>query len=38
MKCEGLGCDAFMSCTRYVVGDGDRLRLWHDIWCSNGAL
>ena len=29
---EGLG--KFSSHTRFEVGDGSKVRFWHDMWCE----
>jgi hypothetical protein len=28
----------FYSHSRFVVGDGSKIKLWHDIWCEDQAL
>jgi hypothetical protein len=33
---EGLG--EFSSHTRFEVGDGSKIRFWHDKWCGDQVL
>jgi hypothetical protein len=33
-----LGWDQFYNHLRFIVGKGDRVRLWHDRWCGDMAL
>jgi hypothetical protein len=33
---EGLG--EFSSQTRFEVGNGSKIRLWHDKWCGEQVL
>jgi hypothetical protein len=32
------GWDSFSSFTRFVVGDGNNISFWHDLWCGDTAL
>uniref|UniRef100_A0A2N9HC19 Reverse transcriptase zinc-binding domain-containing protein n=1 Tax=Fagus sylvatica TaxID=28930 RepID=A0A2N9HC19_FAGSY len=32
------GWDVFSQHTSYKVGDGSRIRFWHDIWCGDSPL
>jgi hypothetical protein len=30
--------ESFSSFSRLVVGDGTRIRFWHDLWCGDMVL
>jgi hypothetical protein len=32
------GWEKFSSHTRFEVGDGSKVRFWHDLWCGDMAL
>jgi hypothetical protein len=32
------GWRKFSTHTKFDVGDGSKVRLWHDLWCGNMAL
>jgi hypothetical protein len=32
------GWEKFCSHTRFEVGDGSKVRFWHDHWCGDTAL
>ena len=33
-----FGWDSFNAHVRYKVGRGNRVRLWHDLWCGDVVL
>lgn len=33
-----IGGDVFVKDIIFVVGDGSRIRFWHDPWCGGRAL
>ena len=33
-----MGWEAFAQHLDFVVGTGDQVRLWHDIWCGDLLL
>jgi len=32
------GAGGFANHTKFEVGDGSKIRLWHDLWCGNLTL
>jgi hypothetical protein len=34
----GKGWGKFCSHTRFDIGDGSKIRFWHDLWCGDLAL
>jgi hypothetical protein len=32
------GCGMFFRFVRFEVGDRDKVRFWHDVWCGNQTL
>jgi len=32
------GWETFSGFTRFEVGDGERIRFWHDLWCGDSVL
>ncbi len=38
MEEHWAGSDRFAGYVQYVVGNGKRVRFWHDTWCGNQPL